>query len=198
MTMIFNYGFNQDWFKVFGAYSLLFWYCCYYCHRHPYYCRWFITPNTSLWHQRSVLLWSQVPSSHLPDNNMVQFWVNACSPSTAGEKWHQVALSSVYRSTSISAFSLCLLLLVPSFYSTPLTWCDTTWQMEEAFTENSQAIKSGEGILQLPDTNKHICICSYGRSIYPATHTAQPCICALVPSSRYTRIPLYNSPLQHL
>lgn len=120
--------------------------------------------------------------------------------STAGEKWHQVALSSAYWSTSISAFSLCLHLLVPSFYSTPLTWRDNTWQMEEeeAFTENSQVIKSGEGILQLPDTNKHICICSYGRSIYPTTRTAQPCICALVPSSRYTRILLYHSPLQHL
>lgn len=110
------------------------------------------------------------PSSHLPDTDVDQFWISACTSSTAteqaGEKWPQMALSTAQQSTSISAFSGCLHPLVHMFNS--LLKC-------------SVAPLSVGGIhrrgRQCPFANKHVCICTHRRSIHPATHCSALPLC---------------------
>lgn len=74
-----------------------------------------------------------------------------------------MALSSAYQSASLEAFSHCVPLPVPPFYSPPQMWCDTTSQMWEAVAENGQAIRSGEG-----SSN-----CRVPRSIFASAHVEE-------------------------
>ena len=197
--MIFNYGFNQDWVKLFEAYSLLILLLLslplassllplvHYC-------------KASLWPQLSMLLWSQVPACHLLGDNTDQLRVSAC-PAWRLSSWRKTAADG------LSAMPILQRPSAPSHVAcvcwsrvfTPLLWPgETIWQLEEAFTGTRQVIRSRERLLPLANTSKQICVCIHGRGTYRATHTAQPCICALVPSSWCPRILLYHSSLPHL